>query len=210
MAAAGMRRDVPLACGCGVVRGIAHDVGPETGNRAVCYCDDCQAFARWLGRASEILDASGGTDIFQMSQGKIALTHGAERVACMRLTAHGLVRWYASCCKTPIGNTVATRQVPFVGLIRQFIAESTLDEPIDRVLGPVRGRVHTRFATGQAPALGHSDPPWRMLLRVFGMLLRWRLRGDHERSPFFVAATGELRARAHVLTKGERDALRML
>jgi Family of unknown function (DUF6151) len=201
-------RDVSLACRCGAVLGVAHDVGPKTGNRAICYCDDCQAFAHWLDRATDILDASGGTDIFQMSQAKIDLTHGLEHVACLRLTANGLVRWYASCCNTPIGNTVATRQVPFVGLIRGFIAESALDAPLDEVLGPVRGRVHARFATGAPPGADHSGPPWRMLVRVLGMMLSWRLRGDHLRSPFFVAATGELRAVPRVLTENERGALR--
>ena len=32
----------------------------------VCYCDDCQAFLHYLGRA-DLLDALGGTDIVQMA-----------------------------------------------------------------------------------------------------------------------------------------------
>jgi ABC-type molybdate transport system substrate-binding protein len=38
----------PLRCKCGTVRGyVAY--GANTANRGVCYCKDCQAFARFLG-----------------------------------------------------------------------------------------------------------------------------------------------------------------
>jgi hypothetical protein len=196
-------RDLPLSCRCGTVRGIAHRVSPETGNHVVCYCDDCQAFARFLGRDRELLDARGGAEIFQVSQGEIELTHGVDHVACVRLTPKGLVRWYASCCDTPIGNTVATRQVPFIGVVREFLPGPVADE----VLGPVCAYVHTRFATGGSPPPERSMPEWRSVLRVLGMTLRWRLRGDHHRSPFF-DATGDLRVPPRVLTRAERDALR--
>jgi hypothetical protein len=44
---------LPLRCRCGRVRGIASDVSPSSGFRFVCYCKDCQAFARFRsgGRA---------------------------------------------------------------------------------------------------------------------------------------------------------------
>jgi len=57
--------DVALRCHCGRMRGIARAVSPSAGFRFVCYCKDCQAFARFLERP-DILDAAGGTDIFQM------------------------------------------------------------------------------------------------------------------------------------------------
>ena len=66
---------------------MAHEVSPGAGNHAVCYCDDCQAFAHFLGRAADILDPHGGTEIFQMSPARIALTAGTERLACMRLSS---------------------------------------------------------------------------------------------------------------------------
>jgi hypothetical protein len=43
--------------------GIVSDVSPSSGFRFVCYCKDCQAFARLLDSA-DALDAAGGTDIF--------------------------------------------------------------------------------------------------------------------------------------------------
>ena len=63
--------DVPIRCGCGALRGMLRSVTPSSGNRCVCYCDDCQSFAYYLGRADTILDARGGTDIFQTASGRI-------------------------------------------------------------------------------------------------------------------------------------------
>jgi len=197
-------RDLPLQCRCGAVRAVAHGVTPDVGNHCACYCDDCQAFAKALGRAGDVLDANGGTDIFQMSPARIAFTHGVERVACLRLTSKGLARWYASCCNTPIGNTMATQGIPFVGLIRAFVAE-----PASAALGPVRTRVFRKFAIGDKAAIPpDSQPQWRMLLHVIGLMLRWRLRGDHKRSPFFDAASRAPLATPRVLSETERAALR--
>jgi hypothetical protein len=197
-------RDLPLQCRCGAVRAVARGVTPEIGNHCVCCCDDCQAFAKFLGRAADVLDANGGTDIFQLSPARLEFTQGVDRVACMRLTPKGLARWYASCCNTPIGNTMATPGVPFVGLIRAFIPE-----PASGALGPIRSRTFRKFAIGDRDAIPPDNQPlWRMFLRVMGLVLGWRLRGDHKRSPFFDAATGAPIAAPRVLTEQERAALR--
>ena len=197
-------RDLPLQCRCGAVRGIAHGVSPAIGNHCVCYCDDCQAFAKFLGRARDVLDPNGGSDIFQVSPARLELTAGVERVACVRLTPKGLARWYTSCCNTPIGNTMATPGIPFVGLIRAFVPE-----PTGAALGSIRARVHRQFATGDRAAIPpDNQPQWRMLLRVIGLMLGWRLRGDHKRSAFFDAVSGEPLKPPRVLSEAERAALR--
>jgi hypothetical protein len=38
-----------LRCRCNHLRAVASDLSPSTGFRFVCYCGDCQAFARFLG-----------------------------------------------------------------------------------------------------------------------------------------------------------------
>lgn len=197
-------QDVELECRCGAVRAVARGVTPEVGNHCVCYCDDCQAFIRFLGRTADVLDTNGGTDIFQLSPVRLEFTAGKERVACVRLTPKGLARWYASCCNTPIGNTAPTPALPFVGLIRAFAPE-----PTGNAFGPIRTRVFRQFATGDRAAIPpDAQPRWRMLLHVLRLLLGWRLRGDHKRSPFFDAATGAPLAVPRVLTAAEREALR--
>lgn len=90
-----------LACRCGQVEGR---IDPRrTHARTSCYCRDCRAFARWLGGV-ELLDAGGGTDILAMAPDGLRITRGFEKMACMSLGTRGLLRWYASCCRTPLGN----------------------------------------------------------------------------------------------------------
>ena len=127
----------------------------------------------------------------------------------MRLTPSGLLRWYAGCCRSPIGNTLASRQVPFVGLIVRCIDPESQGRALDEVLGPIRGRGHARFATGNRAELDATDRfPARVILRLFGISLAARLRGDHRRSPFFDARTGAPIAPPRVLTAAELAAVR--
>jgi hypothetical protein len=126
----------PLHCRCGTLKGyVVHSAGV---NRCVCYCRDCQAFAHFLGRPGEILDARGGTDVIQTRPANVIFTQGRDALACMRLTERGLLRWYAACCNTPIGNTLANHRVSFVGLVH-----SCLEGPgasLDDSFGPIRAR----------------------------------------------------------------------
>jgi Family of unknown function (DUF6151) len=196
-------RDLQLECRCGMVRAVARGVTPQMGNHCVCYCDDCQAFPKALGR-SDVVDANGGTDIFQLSQARLEFTHGLDRVAWLQLTPKGTARWYASCCNTPIGNTLPTRGVPFVGVIRAFIRE-----PAGDALGPIRARVFREFATGDVAAIPPDNQSrWTMFLRLAGLIISWRLRGDHKRSPFFDAASGAALKAPRILSEAERAALR--
>ena len=80
---------ITLRCHCGRIRGVARAVSPSAGFRFVCYCKDCQAFARFLKR-SDILDAAGGTDIFQMPPGQVTFTGGFNDLRCVRLSGKDL------------------------------------------------------------------------------------------------------------------------
>jgi hypothetical protein len=195
--------DLPLRCRCGAVRGVARDALPSKINHCFCYCDDCQAFAHYLDRADEVLDAHGGTEITQMSQANIRFTAGADKIAAMRLSSKGMVRWYASCCHTPIGNTMPTSLMPFVGVIKAVI-----DAPV-AALGPVRGRGFTKSAKGGQNAVPNDGlPELLMIARVLAKVFRWRLRGDHKRSAFFDAASGKPVIEPVVLDEAEREDLR--
>ncbi len=68
-----MPTTLPIRCSCAALRGTALGVSANRGNRVVCYCDDCQSFAYFLGRADQILDAHGGTDIFQTSPARLEM-----------------------------------------------------------------------------------------------------------------------------------------
>jgi hypothetical protein len=185
------------------VRGVARDVSPRDGLRFVCYCQDCQAFSRFLQRP-DVLDAAGGTDIYQMPPGRLALTAGSEALRCVRLSDKGVLRWYADCCKTPVGNTAGAR-FPVIGVIHSIMDADGRTR--DAVLGPPRCRIYERSAAGPLPA----DAPPPPSLGVFGwrasLMLRWWARGLARPSPFFDARTGAPRAEPRVFTQGERASL---
>ena len=59
--------NLKLACSCGKVTGLVHDAEPGKGNRIVCYCKDCQAFAKAVEREEDTVNQYGGTDIYQVA-----------------------------------------------------------------------------------------------------------------------------------------------
>jgi Family of unknown function (DUF6151) len=200
--------NLPLACACGAVHWVAREVSASRDNHAVCYCDDCQAFAHALDCADRVLDANGGSEVLQISPARIEFRAGGERLACLRLRPKGLLRWHTSCCRTPVGNTLASRQVPFVGLVLRRADGEPERRARDAVLGPVRGAFHARFAVGDRSGLAtHQGVPVALYARLFRMMVVGRLRGDHARSPFFTAS-GEPIAEPRVLTDDELAAAR--
>jgi hypothetical protein len=193
---------VGVRCRCGEVRGRVKNAAPGTVNRVVCYCDDCQAFAHYLGRA-DLLDAHGGTDVVQVAPGSLAFERGVDRVVGVRLTPKGLYRWYASCCKTPLGNTVGPA-IPFVGIVAQ-----AFDADADEVLGKPVGAIFGRYAVGTAP---EGSTSWNVALyaRAIRMVLGWRLGGRAWPNPFFDRTTRAPSRPLTTLSPDEREALRPL
>lgn len=173
----------PIGCTCGSLKGTVSRGGPV--NRAFCYCTDCQAFARFLGRDTEILDPQEVTDVIQVLPRYLSFTQGADKLACVRLTERGLLRWYASCCRTPIGNMLPNFKLSFVGLIHTCLEHG--GRPLDDFFGPVRMCVNTRHARGgTVRSMGLTAG----ILRVAGMVLKARLDGSYWKTPFFDTTTG--------------------
>lgn len=190
-----------LQCQCGTVRGY---VGAGATNRGVCYCKDCRAFARFVGPGS-ILDSQGGTYVVQTVQSNVTITAGHDRLACIRLTDRGLLRWYARCCKTPIGNTPPDYRLSVVGLV-QACLEHGSGPRIEESFGPVRMAVHTKSALGGRKPRSYGL--LRGLFRILAMVVRARVSGDYRRTPFFSSNDGAPIAPPKVLTAHEREALR--
>jgi hypothetical protein len=177
------------------------DASPRAVNRVVCYCDDCQAYLHHLGRA-DLLDPHGGTDVVQVAPASLVFEQGTDRIVGLRLTPKGLYRWYASCCKTPLGNTVSPA-IPFVGIIAQAFAAS--DETFGRPIGAILGK----FATGTPPA-GSTKPNWGLYARAIRMVVGWRLTRRTWPHPFFDRTTRRPTYPLTTLTAAEREALRRL
>ncbi len=200
-----MSRDVELQCRCGKIHGWLRDAAPATVNRVVCYCDDCQAFLHHLGRA-ELLDEHGGSDIVQVAPSMLSFERGIELITAVQLRPKGLYRWYASCCKTPLGNTVSPR-LPFIGIATELFQQAPNTRPCDEVFGAPRGRIFGKYAIGSPPP-GSVKPNVRLFARALLKMLGWKLHGKTWPHPFFDRASGNPKHPVTVLSTAERDALR--
>lgn len=199
-----MEREVELQCRCGQVAGRLKGATPATVNRVICYCADCQAFAHHLGRA-DWLDAQGGSDIVQVAPSALSFHRGSERIAAVRLSPKGLYRWYASCCKTPVGNTVGPA-IPFVGMVVQVFGDASR---ADELFGTPRAAIYGQYAIGGPPP-GSTKLPVALMVRCVGLVLGWRLRGRTWPHPFFDRASRQPKLPVNVLSRAERDSLRAL
>ena len=187
-----MAIDLPLRCRCGQVTGVATGASAATGFRFVCYCKDCQAFARWLERA-DVLDPAGGTDIFQMPPARLRLSGDVDGLRCVQRSSK-VLRWYAACCRTPIANTAARPGFPLVAVIHAFIDRDALGRSLDEALGRPRCRIYERSAVGPIPPSAPPPPSASLFLGRARLMLAWWLRGLARPTPFFDERTKAPRA----------------
>jgi hypothetical protein len=157
-----------------------------------------------LGRA-DVLDAAGGTAIFQMAPARLHITQGQDALRCLRLSPKGMVRWYTDCCRTPVANTVAGR-LPFVGLIVAFMDFESAALERNAVLGQP-ALILGKFAIGGLPNGAHPTMRPRLLLRIATRLATWWLSGKGQPSPLWDAQY-QPRVPPTVLTPEQRASLR--
>lgn len=194
--------DLPLRCRCGRVRGLARHLSPQTGLRFLCYCHDCQGFVRFLDRP-DVLDAAGGTDIFQMAPARVRLDAGIEALRCVRLSDRGVLRWYTDCCQSPVANTADSPRFPLVAVIHSFMDHQNQGHSRDEALGKPRCRLFERSAVGPLPPGAPPPPTVRVFAHRAALLLGWWMRGLAHPSPFFDERTDRSRAEPRVLTSGK-------
>ena len=175
----------PLQCRCGRLTGVVVQAARVT--RATCYCRDCQAYAHTLGNPEATLDHIGGTDIVATLQQHVRLTKGAESLACLSLSERGLLRWYASCCNTPIANTTRNPRLSYVGLVHTCLGPT--QRSLDAAFGPASMPVNTKHA--KAPVATNALRMLTSIAGIFASVARARLNGTYAQSPFFVAPAGK-------------------
>lgn len=165
-----MSTHVNWTCDCGKVR---FRLEPVEGTRCVCYCRDCQAFLAHLGR-DDIADEAGGTDLFQSTPNRVTLEAGRAHLANLRLTGKGPLRWYATCCGTPVCNTGASRRLPLASfLVRSFEGD----------VGPIVARVNRKGARGRIA--GEAGNVKRVIGLFIWRALKTLVTGAYRRTPFF-------------------------
>ncbi len=118
--------------------------------------------------------APNGVDIWQTTQDRIRITHGADHLAALQLSPKGVYRWYARCCNTPLTTTLRFARLPLAG----FLA-ARFDDPA--ALGPTRFQVFMKQPDGSYKHQGFN----RIGARVVRMMIAANLSGRWRNSPFF-------------------------
>nr|WP_298374956.1 DUF6151 family protein [uncultured Halomonas sp.] len=192
-----------IECQCGKLKGTLEPI--KNYIHCVCYCTDCQAFPRFLGKEHETLDEAGGTELIQTTPENLTFSEGIENLACLRLTAKGLMRWYTSCCNTPIANTPSNYNMPFMGLVHTCLRHEV--GSLDNTFGPIRMRVFTKSA------LGEPKPSSQGLIgcgaQAAGMITKARLDGSYKRTPFFDEQSGKCVVTPRILSEQELESAKI-
>jgi len=190
--------DHPLQCRCGTIKGTVSLAG--LAKRAICYCKDCQAYAHYLQDAASVLDGDGGTDVVATLPMNVRFVQGKQALTCMSLSPHGLLRWYSSCCNTPIGNTPRNYKMAYVGLVHTCLGNAAA---LQQSFGPVQVRVNTQSA--RQPVESTPLSSLTTILVLMRTLVGARLAGSYKDTPFFVRESGAPIVQPRVLTQLERE-----
>ena len=192
-----------LSCRCARVKGLVLHAD-RCLNRSVCYCLDCQSYAHFLDKQGEMLDADGGTGIVAARPRDVVITQGHEMVSCMSLSDSGLLRWYARCCNTALGNTHRNYKVSFVALVDACLQGTPL--VLEESFGPVQFRLNAKSA--RRPLAPMTERKLGAVWRTIGWLLKSQLGGRFRNNPFFDSRTGAPVSLPKVLMVAEREELR--
>ena len=170
------------SCECGQVEAEV----PSKGNRIICYCDSCRTYVEKLGKGDRLVHPGSGNELFQTSPQGVRFKQGTERLRYMRLTEKGPLRWYASCCNTPVANTLSTRTLPFASFqVHDFEDKSKLP--------PVRAHVNLSGATAHVPKPHGSFYP--LVFDILKGAAKAYLTGRVRQNPFFDASGQPVGAR---------------
>lgn len=196
-----------VECDCGSVHGTIESKHLK-GYRAICLCDDCQAYAHYIQRP-DVLDVNGGTDIIPVMPSHYTLQTGTDKLKCVRLTDKGMFRWYASCCNSPMGNSMNSQAIPYIGVPARVFAKKYSVVQIEKEFGPVRERMQAQFAKGPLPPLSQKTVSFSFMLRAMKLIAFAFFTGSGKPSPFF-KKDGELISEPYILSESERNSLRSL
>ncbi len=171
---------LPLSCSCGQVKGTLEPKGIHV----VCFCKDCQAFAHFLGTEEMTLCQNGGTEIYQVHPCQLKIEKGQENLSSMKLGPRGALRWYTSCCKTPVANTM-NAQIAFNGIIHSFMDFKNFSIDKETVLGKIDAYVQGQYGKGELPKGTHPKFPKWITFKVLKLIFWGKILKRNKPNVFF-------------------------
>ena len=174
---------VELECLCGTVKGNVKIV-PGSFFHVHCLCCDCQMFASHLKNKDSILDAHGGSELFQTYPKFMQITAGQDKISGVQLKDKGIYRWHTSCCNMPIANTMSSAKIPFVGVSVKLMKFDSGQQKVE-TLGPVIMKAFGKYAIGEIPKDAHPKFPISFMPKIIRFMLKGVFRNMNAPSPFF-------------------------
>ena len=196
----GATDQLSFRCACGGVTGVVEKATPAEGDFVVCHCSDCQALPRHLGAADRILDEHAGTALYQSRCARVRIDSGKDNLAGLHMTEGKTLRWYASCCDTPMFNTYANGRIPYITTLL-----GNCDEEGRKALGEPLGHLFLGEASGDVSNLTPLSMN-ALMRRFFVRMLKDIFSGNRRRNPLFDAQTLEPIVEPRTLSPSERKA----
>ncbi len=167
-----------ISCDCGAFVAKLKAFPRNTPGRLVCYCDDCQAYAKKI-RRTDVLDQYGGTEVIPVYPKEIEIIQGIDVLKCYRLTTGGTYRWATSCCNSPILNS--NPGFPWAGIFHTAYKNSSALSK----LGEVKSRIYGKYALNSTPFKISDKISFKDMLVVFPFIVKGKILGMDKNSPFF-------------------------
>ncbi len=188
-----MSETLGFACKCGRLRGEITDVSPSAYTNVICHCQDCRAAYTHLGLADP-----AKVGILQTTQDRVHVTEGGENLRVFRHSPKGALRWYATCCDTPLFYTPVKARLVHVGVNtdRLDAPEALPDAKVEGFIPQPGGKVKHKGAA-------------RMVTRMVSRMAAKNLSGEWRGSPFFEEDGTTPKVPPQVLTREQRAAALM-
>ncbi len=193
-------REVGISCKCGKVNGAINLLSPRNFTHLKCRCRSCRAFARLSGHGQSHIDPDGFVDLVQTLPATMDIKQGLAELRTVVLTQKGPLRWYASCCDTPLWLTLGKPKPPFVSILAENIDDK-------EVLGPVRYYAFCDdLPKNERPQPNGAWGGMNLVGRVITRTLRAMITGKLKANPFF-DESGRVLAKRSDMTKAQKAAL---
>lgn len=187
-------RDVSFSCSCGAIKGTVRGVSRSTGSHAVCHCADCRAAEVFLGQPDP---APKPVSIYQTSPDRIVFDEGYDKLAVFSFGEKNVLRWHASCCGSPLCNTVRNPKISFASMRTNRMHDQD-------AIGPVIASGHIPTTTDKPR---HEGMP-RFIWAIFSRIIAARISGRWKQTPFFDSETLKPVREVQIVDKAKRAAIK--
>lgn len=134
--------------------------------------------------------------LFQTTPDRLQITKGQDQIAVFSFGEKNLLRWYASCCGTPLFNTPRNPKISFVGIRTNLFDDAG-------AIGPVR-------ATGFIPKPNGKSTHEGLAVMLGSAIKRvaiQRVTGKWRQNLLFNAETARPISPVDIVSTEERHAL---